>query len=116
MSVDHDLLAAFIRAEYAKRPHGCRPAPRALAGALLGRFTLLDGPPTGTRYAMLSSYDGEDRCHVVEDAVDRGAWALQLAARVRELQRQQGRSVNARAVSAPIPPWTPLPLPEDGPR
>lgn len=80
------------------------------ADAIGARFTVLDGPPRGTRYACVWTHGGKPCARRADDE----AHAVRTALMMRDQQLRGGQPVDAVPVSAPIPPWTPFPLPEDG--
>lgn len=89
----------------------CPTGLKALAEWLDQRHLLIPrSDVAGYQYAYQWTHDGDQRRFLANNEVDAISYALEL----RALQRRNGQPVDAVAVSAPIPPWTPIPLPQDG--
>lgn len=80
------------------------------ADAICARLTVLDGPPIGIRYAYLWTHNGKPG----SARADGEAQAIRCALDMRAQQLRIGQPVDAVPASAPIAPWVPFPLPEDG--
>ncbi|MEV6555894.1 hypothetical protein AB0M22_09270 [Nocardia sp. NPDC051756] len=89
----------------------CRECDRVLEGyadAILAEFLVIPHSDLlGTRYGCEWTHEGQLR----RDHAHSEGRAVALALEMRAQQRKKGQPVTAVPVSAPIPPWTELPLP-----
>ena len=82
------------------------------ADAILAEFLVVSRDSiVGTEYAAQWADPGHEPRTLPESGKEA---ALADAAHFRRVQQNKGLPVNARAVERPVPPWSVIPLPDNG--